>query len=323
MIDINNLSNGMIINSGELNVLVKSAEKKTTKSDKPFIIGQFSTKDGEIQFKIWDDKLKTLNMENFDEIIAERTKLGTPMILSIEGKVEDFNGLYINVSNFSEIDGNISDYICPEITEEQYENLVAKLRDYIKQIKNIEYKNLVNIIFADVIFKERFFNSAAAYKNHHNYFHGLLKHTVEVLDYAIALYDANPREDIDRDLIIVGALLHDIGKTEEYISSEFSTLYNDFSLGHLVSGVSIIMHILGKNISKTNTIENGYCLSIKDKEISISNSTLNKVFKIINLHHGPYEGDKMSKSFNQAVKDLGIPEIVYIFAADMVSSQTI
>lgn len=65
------------------------------------------------------------------------------------------------------------------------------------------------------LWSDEFCSWTAATKHHHNYVGGLLDHTLEVLDYARNVASMT-HEDIDHDLLTAGALLHDLGKLDEY-----------------------------------------------------------------------------------------------------------
>ncbi|MBN2542917.1 HD domain-containing protein [bacterium] len=121
-------------------------------------------------------------------------------------------------------------------------------KEYGKWVKTIENEHLFAIfkeLFKDKEFKEKFIAAPAGKLWHHTYLGGLLKHTLGVTaicDRASTLYP-----DIHRDLLITGALLHDIGKVYEF---EWST-YIDYSVqgrlvGHIVIGERIVKDAIGK-----------------------------------------------------------------------------
>ena len=94
----------------------------------------------------------------------------------------------------------------------------------------------------DEIFKkyyDKFLDYPAAVKNHHEFYHGLIFHTVSMCE--IADFIASHYEDINRDLLISGCILHDIGKVVE-LSGPVATKYTDEGnlLGHLTIGMSIV-----------------------------------------------------------------------------------
>ncbi len=86
---------------------------------------------------------------------------------------------------------------------------------------------------------ERFIRNPAAKRFHHAYIGGLLEHSVDVAEMALAVAATVP--GVDRDMVIAGALLHDIGKTEE-ISADIGFSYTETGhlLGHITAGALIV-----------------------------------------------------------------------------------
>lgn len=68
-------------------------------------------------------------------------------------------------------------------------------------------------------FWQRFRHSPAAVTHHHAYAHGLLEHTVSVTRLALSMAESargNPHVSVDTEVVVTGALLHDLGKVESY-----------------------------------------------------------------------------------------------------------
>ncbi len=80
----------------------------------------------------------------------------------------------------------------------------------------------------------------AAVRNHHAYRHGLLEHSLVVAEVAAGVAEALP--GVDRDLVVAGGLLHDIGKTVAYSADPFAPGFTDPGrlLGEIVIGVGIV-----------------------------------------------------------------------------------
>ena len=86
----------------------------------------------------------------------------------------------------------------------------------------------------------------AAIRNHHAYRHGLLEHSVIVAETALRVTQAFAR--VDRDLLIVGALLHDVGKTRAYSADPLATGLTDegYLLGEIVAGLEIVRGLIAE-----------------------------------------------------------------------------
>ena len=114
----------------------------------------------------------------------------------------------------------------------------TKLTNYIKAVRTPALRTLLETIFSGEMYEQFLINPAGS-RLHHAYCGGLLQHTVDVASLAVAI--AGQEDNVDIDLVITGALLHDIGKLRE-ISSQLGFPYtNDGKLlGHIAMSVIII-----------------------------------------------------------------------------------
>ena len=118
---------------------------------------------------------------------------------------------------------------------EEYKQKFLKL---VAQISRSPLRELLGEIFSGSRW-ERFIRNPAAKRFHHAYIGGLLEHSVDVAEMALAVAATAP--GVDRDMVIAGALLHDIGKTEE-ISADIGFSYTEAGhlVGHITAGALII-----------------------------------------------------------------------------------
>ena len=117
--------------------------------------------------------------------------------------------------------------------------LEAELATILGTIRSAPLAALVAEILADKALMQAFARTPAGVKHHHAYAGGLLDHVVNLLrlaDRAAPLYPA-----LDRDLLLVGVLVHDIGKTRELESLQgFSYTDEGQLLGHVLLGLEIV-----------------------------------------------------------------------------------
>lgn len=118
--------------------------------------------------------------------------------------------------------------------------MAAELRRLAKGVDNPFLRELLFAFFHNRKFFEQFKKAPAAKGMHHAYLGGLLEHTLAVarlVDVVCPLYPA-----IDRSLLMAGAMLHDIGKVEEFSFATHPFDYSDSGrlMGHLVLGVEMI-----------------------------------------------------------------------------------
>jgi 3'-5' exoribonuclease len=123
------------------------------------------------------------------------------------------------------------------------------LKKVLKSVNMLDIKRelqtLINRYISTPIIKDvieelvtnepKFFEWPAATKVHHAYEGGLAFHTLSVIKNAISLWENYKGENIDLELIVAGAILHDIGKLMEYNQDGSRTLYGDL-ISHLVDG---------------------------------------------------------------------------------------
>ena len=122
-----------------------------------------------------------------------------------------------------------------EFDAEVYKN---KMETMIGSVKTLTLRTLLKKIFSGKFYDE-FCKNPAGMKLHHAYLGGLLQHSVDVAELASAMADTIGR--VDKDLIVTGALLHDIGKVRE-ISSGMGFPYTTEGrlLGHITMSVLMV-----------------------------------------------------------------------------------
>ncbi|HEJ83234.1 MAG TPA: HD domain-containing protein, partial [Desulfobacteraceae bacterium] len=123
--------------------------------------------------------------------------------------------------------------------------MITSLRGILQEIEDTHFKALSERFLADHHFMELFKKAPAAKNFHHNYVGGLLEHTLSVC--RMSLHAAEQYGDLDRDLLVTGSFLHDIGKIREFKYNRMIE-YTDEGrlLGHLVMGISMVDEKLAK-----------------------------------------------------------------------------
>lgn len=148
--------------------------------------------------------------------------------------------------------------------EEEYK---TKLANYIKAVRTPGLRALLESIFSGATY-EQFTINPAGMRLHHAYLGGLLQHSVDVAGIAVAV--AEQVGNVDKDLVIAGALLHDIGKLRE-ISSQIGFPYTNEGrlLGHITMSVLMVQEAAAK--------------------LRIPSSRLEQLEHILLSHHGENE----------------------------------
>lgn len=202
---------------------------KSQKTGKNYLSLTLADKTGTISGKVWDI---TRDIQSFTE----------GDYIKIDATVQTFNNeLQLNIKKIrkaQEGEYDEADYI--PTTEKNVAELYSKLTDYISSIENSYIKKLLtNIFIENKSIADSFKKHTAAKAMHHNYMGGLIEHTISVTD--ICSFMASHYDNVNRDILIASALLHDISKLKEL--SEFPNIdYTDDGelLGHIVMGSEFI-----------------------------------------------------------------------------------
>ena len=202
---------------------------KSQKTGKNYISLFLSDKTGTISGKVCDI---SRDIQSFNE----------GDYIKIDANVQTFNNdLQLNIKKIrkaQEGEYDEADYI--PTTDKNVNDLYTKLNDYINSIEDQYIKRLLtNIFIENNTIAENFKKHTAAKAMHHNYVGGLIEHTISVT--AICDFFASHYDDVNRDVLIASALLHDIGKIKEL--SDFPNIdYTDDGelLGHIVMGSEFI-----------------------------------------------------------------------------------
>ena len=201
--------------------------------------------------------------------------LPKPGFVRIQGRSELYqNNLQIVVNNVSIIDAGkvcLDDFLAR--TDKDTNKMFEDVKKFVGQIKNPQLKAIVEEFLADSELMEKFRNSPAAVKIHHDYLGGLLEHTHNMLRVAAAILPLYPQ--VQPDLVLAGVFLHDMGKTEE-LSYDMAFTYTDS--GQLIG-----------HITQTLLMVNKKADALKAKGVQIDKQILDAIGHIILSHHGEYE----------------------------------
>jgi len=161
--------------------------------------------------------------------------------LRIKGKVQLFQGnLQMILNQLDRI--SVEQVALPDFlpqTEQDIGKLLEKLRGFLLRLGNPHLRALAECFLMDEAFVNDFCQVPAGVRNHHAYLGGLLEHVVTLLDGADRLAPLYP--EVDRDLLLAGIFLHDVGKVRELsFGRVFSYTDEGQLLGHLVIGVEML-----------------------------------------------------------------------------------
>jgi len=255
-------------------------------------------KTGVINVKYWGgdnkDRVKRL-YDSFKTGDVVQVRLGNVEIYEEKPQIS-INETSGGIRRCNPNEYDVSDFV-PALEDKKINELFKILKKDINTVENGQMKNLLDQFFSDSKFVKEFSQSPSAMTHHHNYAGGNLEHTVGVIRLCKSICESYP--GINKDLVITGAILHDIGKIKEYITKAAIEKTDEGNfIGHIVMGDRWI---------REKTAE------MRDKGKDFDQELEDKLCHIILSHHGKYEfgSPRMPKTV----------EAMIVHAADMMDSQ--
>ena len=187
------------------------------------------------------DKTGSLKGVMWDQVDDITQKIASGDFVEIKGTVSEYRGnpqlvvKSLTPCNDEELD--FTDFL--PATARDVESMFKRLEQLTDTFENPHLKSLLGAFYADSGFVRQFKTAPAAKKMHHAYLGGLLEHTLSMA--LLADKVAGHYSGVDRDLLITGAVLHDIGKTRE-LTFKKAIDYSDEGrfLSHIVIGVLMV-----------------------------------------------------------------------------------
>ena len=225
--DLNGFEEGKIFD-GFFLVLLK--QQRTTKTNKPYLNMILGDKSGQIEARVWDPG---------DPRIEKEFDRGD--VVKIRGSVSRFderNQIKVDVlrkAHAGEVEKND---LLPATTFD-IATLWSHLQAAINSIGNPDLKRLLDAMLADPAIAQAYREAPAARQLHHAWLGGLLEHVVSLLGLADRVAAHYPM--LDRDLLLTGVILHDIGKIRELSwGVGFDYTVEGVLLGHIQMGVDLV-----------------------------------------------------------------------------------
>jgi len=208
--------------------LVHLKERKTANNGSAYLDLTFRDSSGVITAKIWDCDRFKLDFEVGDVVL-------------VDGTVEEYRGTgQIRIRKIAKCaveEFDLRDYLprSKRDPEEMYALLVARL----KQVPEGPLLALLLSVIEDPGIAEKYKLAPAATSYHHAYLGGLLEHVLSLVELGDKLCDHY--EWLDRDLVLAGLVLHDLGKIEELnFAKGFTYTTRGQLLGHITIGLEIL-----------------------------------------------------------------------------------
>ncbi|MBI5894124.1 MAG: HD domain-containing protein [Deltaproteobacteria bacterium] len=210
--------------------LVSKKEQGMSKIGKPYLNVKLLDKTGEIEARVWDD------VENISKIFEKND-----FVFVKAYAVAYQGGLQINISQIEKKTPETIDIkLFLPASKNDPDTIFKELEKIISTVKDNHLKKLLQIFTSDPEIARLLKLAPAAKSMHHTYIGGLLEHTVSLARLVIDI-SRHYHPNVHQDLLLAGAILHDMGKIYE-LSYERAFDYTDEGrlLGHITIGVEML-----------------------------------------------------------------------------------
>ncbi len=252
--------------------LVAEKQLRPTRNGKTFLRLDLSDRSGHIEACVFEDAEPLSATFDRDDIVK------------VQGRVDSYRGkpqLVIDKLRRAEpAEIDLADYF-PH-TKEDIEKLYQQLLAHAEMIKNPWLQTLATGVICDPLIVPRLKRAPAAKMMHHAFIGGLLEHMVSLCGLCCLVAGHYP--ELDLDLLLTGAILHDIGKLDE-LCYERAIHYTDE--GQLLGHIILELEQIGRKMDAINGFPPDLKVLIKHLLIS---------------HHGQYEfGSPKLPMFREAL----------------------
>ena len=233
---------------------------------------------GSLDLKFWGDANESKVKELFNSIPSDS-------VVKVSGKASSYQGtLQLAINNSNEIqllkpgEYDARDFV--PTTKKDIEQMYKKLLEVINSVSDEKLKHLLlEVVEKD--FKEEIKIHPADIQYHHGWVGGLLEHILELIEICETACRIN--NSVNRDLLITGAILHDIGKIEELeVTTRIKATRKGQLVGHLPLGAFYVNNKLNAH--------------------GIDDLTKEKLIHMMLSHHGKLEyGSPKEPMFLEAV----------------------
>lgn len=240
--------------------LVSAKELRNTKEGKPYLRLELCDRSGAVEARMWT---------KFEGVAQE---VAREDIVKVEARVELYRDraqlalLQIRRARPEEID--LADYL-PHSTQD-VEKMWALLLADAQSVRNPWLGKLLQAILSDPAIAVRYKKAPAAKVMHHAYLGGLLEHVVGLCGLAKQVA-AHYQPELDLDLLLTAAILHDVGKLDE--------LCYERSIGYTTQG-----QLLGHIVMEVETVGKAI-----DRIEGFPRELKTVVQHLLISHHGEYE----------------------------------
>ncbi len=235
--------------------MLQEVAQRITKDGRPYLLCTLRDKSGQAGAVFW----------NVPTYVEEWARSGATALIT--GRAVNYKeALQINITDMNPaVDPDLTELLPSSLRSRQ--EMVAELQAIIGGLAQ-PWQKLVAHLLLDEAFLQLYSLAPAARSMHHGYIGGLLEHSLSMA--AIAEKLAGHYPYVNRDLLLAGVLLHDMGKTMEYsVDGSFELTDDGRLVGHIVRAVVMI--------------ENGATA------VDFPETELRQLIHLVASHHGTQE----------------------------------
>ena len=237
--------------------LIKTIDKKVNVKGAAYLDLMLCNKEGEIPAKLWD----------YNELIHGEYTPGE--VIKVRGSVTQFNGNdQLRVDKIRHVEANDGINIADFVPTADYsgEMMLGEIMNIIAAVEDDELQRLTYALVKDS--EKELLHWPAAFKLHHAIRGGLLYHTLSILRLCEGVCRIYP--SVDRDLLMCGAIVHDLCKIDEF----------NLSSAGLVTGYSVKGELIGHLVMGAMKIEK------QASELGIKGEKAMLLQHMVISHHG-------------------------------------
>jgi 3'-5' exoribonuclease len=215
------------------NFLVHAEEIRQKKSGEMYLSLLLADRTGELDAKMWDNVAEVLDGFERDDFVK------------VKGLIQIFHNrpqLTIHkVRRLDESEIDYADYF--PCSKRDPNEMWMELRGVVAEVGNPHLRGLLDALLGDDEIARRYRQAPAAKQIHHAYLGGLIEHVLSLC--ALAKMTASHYRHIDRDLLLAGVVLHDIGKIYE-LNYERGFSYS--TEGQLIGHINIALRMVADKL---------------------------------------------------------------------------
>jgi 3'-5' exoribonuclease len=235
--------------------LLHEVTRRTTKDNRPYLLYTLKDKSGTASGVFW----------NVPDYIESWVRSG--LVVLVTARVVSYkDSLQINTTDMNQSHSPDMTEFLPSSARPR-EEMIVELKTYVDSL-NEPWRSLVTALLLDKAYLSQFANAPAARNMHHAYIGGLLEHTLSMAALVEMLASHYPY--VNKDLLLAGALVHDMAKAVEYTTEgEFSFSDDGRLVGHIVRGIAMVESAAA--------------------ELAFPDAELRQLVHLIASHHGQLE----------------------------------